>query len=196
MAANDIFEIVLRGQIANIGACYNVFHVRDEGGSGDIAGVPQALLNALDVTNFYLSLPDDVTWGEATYAKIAPGAPGPQISVAVTKAGTGSLDFIPQQAMVCKWITATGGRSARGRSYFGPLGEGSTTAGRLVDTAYNALQAAADAVVAAYGVGGTETADFTIGVWSRKLSTFYPITAAAARRIAYTQRRRIPGVGI
>lgn len=195
MATNDIYEVVLRGQVAGVGASYNVFHVRDEGGSHAIADVAQAILDTW-VAEFTGSIPTALSWSEATYAKISPAPAGPQITVAVTKAGAATGQFVPQCAAVTKWITATGGRSGRGRSYAGPLAEVVLESGYLLAASRDDFQSGADAMVAKYGVGGSSSGDFTFGVWSRKLGLYYPITAAAARSIVYTQRRRIPGRGI
>jgi hypothetical protein len=195
MATNDIYEIVLRGHLGTVGAVYNVFHVRDEGGSGDIASVPQGILDTY-TANFLSRLPSALTFPEATYAKISPAPAGPQISVATTKAGTDGEEYVPNCAYVVKWITATGGRSGRGRTYFGPIPEDRMVNGVLATVSQAYIQEGADALVAAYGVGGSESGDFVFGVWSRKLGLFYPITAAAARANVYSMRTRSVGRGI
>jgi|SRR5437867_2031589 len=196
MAANDIWEVVLRGRFGSGQiASYSVFHFK-EGSGAAISTVPQAILDLIDSNGVDGILPNSMVYTEASYAKISPAPRGPQIIVGVTKAMSGSDTYVPQCASVVKCITATGGRSARGRTYLGPIIEGEMDKGVLSSGAQGALKDWADAMVAKWGVGGTNVSEFTMGIWSRKLSLFYPITAAARRTTVYTQRRRVAGVGI
>lgn len=121
------------------------------------------------------------------------------VSVSVASAvaaGVGSTgnDQLPTQcAGLLTLRTRTIGRSARGRAYiaFPCLSEvdptGVLSAGALV-TLGNLATALTTVLV--MSPGGGVTANATFGVWSKKLSSFFPFSDAAAANGFATQRKR------
>jgi hypothetical protein len=195
MAAGDVYEVVLRGHQGNGNAAYNVFHFEDQAGGGDPADLPQAILD-LFPANMKALFSNTQTWPEASFAKIYPLPVGAQVITSTVLAGSSGASYVPQCAAVLKWSSALGGRSGRGRSYFGPVCEDVMAEGVLDATRVAALQAFGNAMIAKWGTGGTSAGEFLFGVWSRVAGAFHVIEFAVARTTIYTQRRRVPGVGI
>jgi hypothetical protein len=106
--------------------------------------------------------------------------------------------------------TALGGRSRRGRNYFGGLDEWDTDGNNLVtnpaDTAnaYARVVAYRDALFARYGVGGTQQGSILLVVHSHKLSlvpnqqcqnSSTPVTGIIVRQAIASMKSRKPGSG-
>lgn len=200
MAAGDILEIVLRGAGSG-GAVYNVLHFRDEGGDGDVPNLIETAVQALMSTSAGVGIDNMLAETQYNLAEVSWQVISPVLgalnvySLAANRTGEQSTPGHHVTCAVITWLTALGGRSKRGRTFFGPLAEAVVTDG-VITTAFLAiLNAACDAFTALYAVGGTETANYTFGVWSRTLTSFEPVISAICRTLARTQRRRQIGVG-
>lgn len=98
-----------------------------------------------------------------------------------TVVGTGSGTQLPAQlALVVSWRTATATRSARGRTYLGPIASSALNAYVLTPTLQTAIQNASNTLIA------TNRLD----VYSRKLDVVYQVTSAVVNTKIDTMRTR------
>lgn len=118
------------------------------------------------------------------------GATAPFVLTSANIAGTQSGTKLYEAAAVVKLTTALRGREHRGRSFIGPLTEGSVAAGALdpgtrsgLETAFQDWQAAVEA-----NIGGN------LKVASYKLSTAENVVSATVGPFQRTQRRRLQRV--
>lgn len=196
-----VWEVILKGACAGQ-AIYNVLHFQDNGDLG-IEDLAAELVTA--DPNFIGSLMPilclDYTVGSILARSISPGPAGPQLEVPFpdglhTGTYNSTAGALPSSA-VAKWVTAEGGRSKRGRNYFGPLGSASNDDGLLGSTAWTAFQLFVSNVISTYTAGGgTYNGNWELVVWSRVLESFAEVVGGVARREMKTQRRRQLGVGI
>lgn len=203
MAIGDTWEIIIKG--ACVGqAIYNVLHFQDGEGSGDLEDLRAHLEDDVApdlswIENLMNVVCADYTISSFLATKIFPLPKGPQLEKALLATHTGDLETaeaLPTSAVV-KWVTLMGGRSGRGRSYFGPLGAGSVTDGSLHVTRLTELANLVIATKSLFTTGGAAfDGHWTFGVWSRLNSEFHEMTDGIVRTAAKTQRRRQLGVGI
>ena len=98
-------------------------------------------------------------------------------------------------ACVVTWRTATGGRSARGRNYFGPVAESVYTNGIIDSSFVTLMQTGVDNFIDIYGLAGSDT-DWNFVVWSQLQTVARVVTAGIVRAPGRSQRRRNVGIGI
>jgi len=195
----DIAEVILKG--ACVGqAIYNVLHFKNNGdlAFSDLAsdmqvGAPNSLLGAIMTV-----LCSDYTISSLLCRANIDTTPGPQVEVGLgtTLTGTGgdTAAALPASGVI-KWLTAVGGRSGRGRNYFGPLPQESMADGlyTVPDNLTGVINQMKERFTAA-GVNYNGNWDF--GIWSNVLSAFNPMVDGVRRVEIKTQRRRQLGVGI
>lgn len=201
MAIGDVYEIVLRG-VNGVGeAVYNVLHMKMTSATPSVPTMIEDVCALLFPTTGSIGvnmlLPTvDYILAEVSYKLIHPSQ-GPLNVYPLTtpRAGRAGGTGILTAAAVVKWMTALGGRSARGRSYFGPVSEDCYTSGVMPTTQVGYAQAAINALLAIYGATGGTSVDWRMVIWSRILDTAYEVTEGIVRNLAKTQRRRQRGVG-
>jgi len=198
MAIGDIYEVVMRGS-ANGQAVYNVLHFRAKSATAVPLLLPQAVGdNLYDVGTLdgvQTLAWSDQTWPEASIQLISPTLGAQVVVPLVAITGNAAGGAVQNAAVVVTWRTALGGRSFRGRSYFGAVDESVMANGLLLTNIRDALQNGITTFLALYGDGGT-SADWEFGVWSPLLTTFTPVTAGVIRLPIRSQRRRNVGIGI
>jgi hypothetical protein len=99
----------------------------------------------------------------------------------------GGFDSIPQVCVIVKWLTATRGRSHRGRTYLPFISESQAVNGAFNATNVNVMQTAWSTFLSGIGLAGT-----TPTVASYKLSTSSLVTSFVVEPQLATQRRRQP----
>lgn len=188
----------------------NILYFKQLSAGGDLGGLSDAIKTTLyDVIKTFN--PTDWLIADITLTEQIPGG-GTQLTTTYNTPGTNTANASAiTTAGVASLRTALSGRSHRGRNYFPVCSPGVVQNGYFTPTDLATLQAAYDAFVAIYGVGGTDT-DYTWGVWSRKLGDvytgtppvltsynvaagFFPINAVKVDNVARVQRRREVGVG-
>ncbi len=199
MAAGDIWEVVTLGLDSQNEQVNNVFHFKDLDGSMEIATVVSSFLTLMfagGASGMPVIWPTNYTVPQYAYTKIWPLPKGDRNIVDITpKAGaTGTTSFLTA-ALIVKWTTGLGGRSHRGRSYFGPLAPSAYSEGTIASTPRSNTQTAVNNIIAEFGGAGAHVAHAEMGVWSRKNLTFTAITGGYVQPLARTQRRRAKGVG-
>lgn len=200
MAVGDIYRVVLKGVNKASEATYNVFHFRGEVSTPDPDALVEEFVDALmsastDGVLNILPSSDGYTLSEVSYQVISPTL-GAAITHTLSSArhGKSGNNGILPACCVVKWTTAAGGRSYRGRSYFGPVAEDIYTDGVIGSAGVTAVGVGCQNVLDLYGPSGSST-DWRLVVWSRKLSVETVVTGFAVRSNAKTQRRRQRGVG-
>lgn len=201
MAIGDVYEVVLRGR-NNIGeAVYNVLHMRDDGGgestlATNVLAIVDLLFPGSGNTGVDNLIANQGWFLDEFTTKLISPTQGPlkSHSISPTKTGRGGGGAIYTVAAVCKWLSEIGGRRARGRQFWGPIAEDVYTDGVLSSTPLGYAQAALNAVLAIYGVGGSSS-DWSLGVWSKKALEFYQYASGIFRNLSKSQRRRQRGVG-
>lgn len=201
MAANDVYEVIVKGVCAGQ-TIMNVLHFIDVIGTGDL----QDWVTHWEDTGvsppheeYSECLCDDYTPVEYLITKVKPAPRGPQFSVPadVTNVGErlGAL-HLPTSAVI-KWTTAVGGRSGRGRSYIGPLGNQNSSDGML-DGVYTAfITDFANRMLEVFSAAGAlYDGHWLFAVYSRLLDVANAVTGASVRTQLKTQRRRQLGVGM
>lgn len=200
MAVDDVWEIIIKGTCAGQGIL-NVFHFIDHAGSGDLPDWVDHWENtgAPDCDTEYAGmLCNDWAPSEYLLTKVSPLPRGPQFSISADMPSGARLSSLalPTSAVV-KWLTAAGGRSGRGRSYFGPLGNQNTADG-IMDGVYAAfIQAFVDAMKRVFVTGGADyDGHWEFAVYSKLLDVANAVTDGVVRTELKTQRRRQIGVGM
>lgn len=195
MATNDIWRLSCLGLTgSDLGVI--TLHVRMKSPGGTFAGAAEYIkTNLLTLLKGYQSNSFSWTGINGNSVNLTP----PQslsYSTGFPLVGAENVsDAMPLQiACVTKLQTAYAGRSYRGRVYIPGMSEGHCAGSQFSVAMQNAYQTYWDDLVAALGSGGSST-DYELGVYSRKLSVFTPVTSAVVRRAAYTQRRRTAGEG-
>lgn len=107
-------------------------------------------------------------------------------------------------AAILSLRSGLGGKSRRGRIYFGGLSENDTSTGRLGVDSFVALTEIGNKLIANYGATGSDTL-FRFVIYSRLIGParvnggpidgVTPVTHCNARSILGTQRHRLIGVG-
>jgi len=196
----DITEVILKGACAGQ-AIYNVLHFRN---NGDLA--LSTFITALGIgtggliNTIAAALCNDYTISSILTRANIDTTPGPQLETGLGTTITGGVaetsSHLPTSAVI-KWLTDVGGRSGRGRSYFGPLASSRVVDGNLHNDQIAPMQDIIDTILGTFMVtGGDYNGNWEFGVWSRVLSAFNPVTGGVKRTQAKTQRRRQLGVGI
>ncbi len=189
MADGDVVQLVGKGRLFGLNV-FNVFHFRDMGGGGttfaDLASQFEDLgYGNPTVANFT----DDFTIPEFTVQRIAPTV-GPLLSFPGTFAGSSAADSTPQLAVVTTWLTDTGGRSGRGRTYWGGIGEDSFTSGLLISSVKTTFDQRAQSILDTWGPSGLNADDYRLVVWSRLQNLSHLVTNFRTHARGRTQRRR------
>lgn len=191
MAIGDVIEFVVEAVCAGQ-QIINVLHFRmlsNEDPNVVIANTFDTTVKA-DLLNVVCN---DYNLVQYILTKVLPTPRGPSIGQAAVGTGTasGGASALPASALV-KWTTAVGGRSGRGRTYFGPIPGAQGVDGLLDSTLEGNLLDVKNALVA----WNTEPdPDSEFGILSRLTSTFNPVTGGTPRNQIKTQRRRQIGVG-
>lgn len=198
MAIGDIYRVAIRAEIGTDDVV-NVVHFRTTVSVGAVQNEPLALAQGLE---------DDVLPGLAAnqsgslqYREITVrGVTQPTIGAdhpltGIGGAGTGEL--LPYfNAMLVLLRTGLFGRSYQGRFFVGGLEEGAQS-----NSTFNAgilanVQSAIDAMRTVTDVQpGGLTYSFELGVYSRLLSTFTPVSSVLAQPSVAKMSSRKPGVG-
>jgi hypothetical protein len=200
MAVDDVYEIIVKGTCAGQGIL-NVFHFIDHAGTGDLADWVDHWENtgAPDVDTEYTGvLCNDWNPSEYLLTKVSPLPRGPQFSISADMPSGARLSSLAlPTAAVIKWLTASGGRSGRGRTYLGPLGNQNSADG-LLDATYQAfVQAFVDAMKRVFCAAGADyDGHWEFCVYSRLLDLAQPVLDGVVRAELKTQRRRQIGVGM
>lgn len=196
----DITEVILKG--ACVGqAVYNVLHFRN---NGDLAlstlitafGIGTGgLINTIALFNC-----SDYSISSILSRANIDTTPGPQIETGlgttISGGGGDTAASLPASGVI-KWLTAVGGRSGRGRSYFGPAPQEQMEDGLFLSASITKLQDIIDAMLGTFSVdGGDYNGNWEFGIWSNVLSAFNPVVGGVKRSEIKTQRRRQLGVGI
>lgn len=209
MGQDSVFRVVSQG-IVNNNVWVNTLYFKQLSAAGD----PGGLMDAIDSTIYQaLEAYNPANWGlkliTMSELVIGGGAQFQQTSATAGTDATGNGDITA--SMVASYRTGIAGRSHRGRNYFSVTSEDFLTAGVFEVAASTALKNALDAFLAIYGANGTN-ADYTWGVWSRKLGEtldanghvtaynlaagFFPVTEVKVDQVIRTQRRRQFGKGV
>jgi hypothetical protein len=196
----DIVEAIIKG--ACVGqAVYNVLHFRN---NGDLALATLATAleagGALSFMNEMMDfICDDYTVSSLLCRSNIDTTPGPQVEVPFSVTYTGqaaSAGTLTASALI-KWVTAVGGRSGRGRTYFGPTAQAGVADGNLSSGVFTDLQDLANRMFSIFTTGGEDyNGNWEFGIWSPTLAAFNPMLQGIPRLAAKTQRRRQLGVGI
>lgn len=203
MAVGDVWRVSFEGTL--LGAEYvNVFHYKAKSVGANPTSFASRIATLL-YTPVATQLRD--TWVLSAFHARQLAVPAPVVdgSVSVT-GGVSTGDTLPPQcALVVSLRTGLAGRSHRGRIYLGGYAEQYQASGQWLASIYTFVQSTLDTMVLELGDSGS-SADYTWGVWSRKLggedpgpynlgAGFFPITDAIVRTTVHTQRRRVVGVG-
>lgn len=189
MADGDVVELVAKGRLFNTNV-FNVFHFRDMGGGGDTFADLAAQFEDVGYGDPAASnFTDDFTIPEFTVQTISP-AVGPLLAFPGTFVGTSSADSTPQLAVVTTWLTDAGGRSGRGRTYWGGVGEDQFTNGVLLSAVKTAWESKATSILASWGPSGVNADNFRLVVWSRLQNLSHLVTGFRVHPRGRTQRRR------
>jgi len=202
MAAGDVYEFIIdalcQGQ-----HILNVLHFQDVVGAGDLAdlidhfqGTGAAAGEPVkELTDFLCA---DYSIDQYLAAKVSPLPRGPQFQFGGdAQAGQrGTAGHLPT-SVVTKWTTATGGRSGRGRNYWGPIAQADVTDGVVAGAIQPEITAFTDAMMDVFSAAGAGyDGHWLFGVYSKVLDDFFPILGYAIRTFTKTQRRRQIGVGM
>ncbi len=197
----DVVEVILKG--ACVGqAIYNVLHFQrpNDTAFSDLAAEMEDGGAASWINKLMSMLCSDYSISSFLARATIDTTPGPQVEVplSTTYGGTigHSAEALPTSGLI-KWLTAVGGRSGRGRSYFGPLGSSTVVDGLITGEIYTILQDIVNLTKSYFQTGGANfNGNWVFGVWSPKTTTFHAMTDGVRRQQAKTQRRRQLGVGI
>ncbi len=193
-ATNDIVRVVMRGRLYEQDA-FNVFHFKDMGGNHAIEDLPAQFID--EVIGAPTGDPFNIGYKceSCTVQVIFPTVGPLNYETGTFYTGTGNEDAAPQLCAVTSWLTALGGRSHRGRTYWPFNGAGMYYHGLLTAPGKALVDAIGAAMLAKYGPAGTHAANFVFGIFSRKLQEFTPVTGYRTRLESKVQRRRGIGVG-
>jgi hypothetical protein len=204
MAVGDIYEIILKGACAGQ-AIYQVWHMQDALGTGDLVDLKDHLEDTGNPSTF--SILQDISriacsdWSIDSFlaTKIFPLPKGPQIEQALDNEVVGTLSSASSLAAtaVIKWVTAVGGRSGRGRTYFPPPGFDSYVDGLVSGTMVTRMNALVTDMLDLFNTAGAGyDGSWIFGIWSKLNEEFNMVTGGIPRDALKTQRRRQLGVGI
>lgn len=204
-----------RSTISGLNTCVNTYHVFA------VPGITLSEVNALlaPFKTFYDAFAAQratgtsftigsrvLFWQDTWWTKPVgkPGQPGyvkgffntpPTIYAATTLAstsGTGGNPLPPQLASVISWKTSSAGRSYRGRTYLGNLGQSAmSTSGGVIGTALTAFNNAAAALltnIAGVPVSGGLPA---LGIWSPTLGKLTTVLTGSSDTTFDTMRSRV-----
>jgi hypothetical protein len=195
MAVGDIYRVTLSGAIgANLFQIVNHYAVSN--GLGTPAEEAEALAKAYaaDVVPVYVPM---ISNQYATSLVSVRGVTTPTAGYdeAVVDAGETVGEVLPyQDAVLVNWRTAKFGRSFRGKTYIGPIGEAAVSNG-------SPIGGFSDLVAAWFlelnFVDGLDpvSIEYKLGVYSQLLGEINPVTTYQISTYVATQRRRKPGVG-
>lgn len=200
MAANDVYEIIIKGICAGQ-TILNIMHFIDVIGTGDLADwvthwedtgtqPPNGELLAFLCT--------DYTGVEYLAKKVFPLPEGPQIPLTRDTAGGGraTASHLPASAVI-KWTTAVGGRSGRGRNYYGPLSQQDMQDGEIIAGMPAQIGEFRDRVLEVFSAAGAlYDGHWLFAIFSPILAAANAVTGGQVRTQIKTQRRRQLGVGI
>jgi hypothetical protein len=197
----DVVEVILKGLCVGQ-AIYNVLHFQrpNDTDFSDLAVELEDGGAASWIEKMMSMLCADYTIASLLCRTGIDGVPGPQVEVPLAATHTGGTGltstFLPGSALI-KWVTLTGGRSGRGRTYFGPLGSVGAVDGTVSSEVFTILQDLVNLTKARFKVGGADyNGNWQFGVWSPTTSLFHAMEDGVRRSAAKTQRRRQLGVGI
>lgn len=197
---SDITEVILKGSCDGQ-AIYNVLHFRNNGDLAISTLITAFNIGAAGLINEWANV---ACTGYAISSILSRSGidttPGPQIETSLgttVTGGAGDIAGALPASGVIKWLTATGGRSGRGRSYLGPLGQELVANGLITAGSLTNMQDVVDIMNGTFNVaGGDYNGNWEFGIWSRVLSQFFPVVDGVVRNAVKTQRRRQLGVGI
>ena len=195
MAVGDVYRFSMIGDWEGAYVGVTTLHARMKSG----AGTPQGFCAALttNLVSLLKGYQNNIWyWRQINFLSenLTPPVSG-NYTTGYPIQGVASGDSLPYTAAgVWSWRTAYAGRSYRGRSYIPEIPEAHQNKGVLSSTLLNAWTNYANDLLAAYGSGGS-SADYELGVWSQKLSTFTIFNDVLIRSLLGTQRRRRQGTG-
>ncbi len=187
-ALNSMWEVKFNGKLENQ-VIVNVFHFSCVGASSDVDLHLIQVIAACFVTHLLPVLTSGYTLENVTWKQVSPSLGVEQTTIpAGTLVGGGTAAALPSycSAVVSK-VTAVGGRSHRGRIYFGGIPEDQTTNSKITNGGpfWVAMGAFIECVLSEFvhpdPAGGTDL--FDLIVYSRKIggATFpYSNTGATA----------------
>lgn len=185
----NVYRVAIR-MVAGGHDIINVLHVEGTASGQEAAAAAAVLAGWKVATGPLTQLSAIVAMAEVTAMDLSSSSGGISIVTDTTTGGKGSSNALATRG-ACALIKLNGGtrsRSTRGRVYYGPVMEsdiatdGATLAGESVTaftTAFGALKTS------------LSSAGFTLGVASRKTSTFTSAGTIAVETTIATQRRRI-----
>jgi len=180
----------LQGQIVN-----NVIHLRDSNDLVSPAGV------VFELKTYFLAYlktvqSDKVAWNLIMVKNLSVASQetyqGSFTNIVGTLGGIVHPNF---SAVLWSLRTGLADRSHRGRLYIAGVVSSQAGDGYLTSAYQTSNQTAITNLLTRYGIGNTQS-NMEWGVYSRKLSTFSPITNIVLRTNVMVQRRRNIGVGI
>jgi hypothetical protein len=192
MSLNSVYRLSVVGSVIDQ-TIVNTFHFRQTVATlPDGETAPNAILRrwttgtGSPLSQYLALLPVAYTIRELIVLNVAD--PLDNGSRQVTGTGIRSAgDILPPQCCALLSIRTLGrGRSFRGRTYIGPLGESDQQQGSIGTGLQSALTAFVNSVFASYG--GISGLEWT--VYSRRLSTSNDVTQVIIRNFVATQRRR------
>jgi hypothetical protein len=203
MGYNDIYRLRLHCRLHGA-EVLNVLHFRGATVTASASGLANdfftnmaATLRARASNDFFFEYVEVVPLVPYGGGPVVVSWPANTIGTVVQAAVSGTL------AEVITIYTDQIGRAHRGRIYLAGLASGRVSAGVMITSQTTATQAFATALNDRY-IKDLHTAEYDMGVWSRKLagpdppwstSAFTKATSLAVRTICRNQRRRQIGVG-
>lgn len=198
MAVGDIYRAAVRAQIGTDDVV-NVLHYRTTVSVGAVGNEPVALAEGLEidfVTALAAQQNQQLQYQEITVRGVTQPTIGTDHSLTgIVGGGTGEL--LPfQDAMLVLLRTGLFGRSYQGRSFVGGLEEAAQSNSTFnVGIRTNIESVFNDSLSLTVILPGGLTYSFELGVYSRLLGVFTPVTSILAQPTVAVMKSRKPGVG-
>jgi len=206
MAVGDVYTVSDVGHVNASDPIVNVFQVRDTDGAGSITDLLTKWESHGWFSQIKAQLSQDFKFDVVNARLLIPYGTGTQFIPHTTYTEGASADRVMalNAAAVITWYTGFIGRSKRGRTFLGGLGETQNLLG-LFNPGYDTALAALINTFFLYWKTGGGSTHYELGVWSRKTAghpppfspaAFTPCTQYVLREAFRSQRRRNYGISI
>jgi len=196
MSVGDIYRVALLQRVST-SAVVNVFHYRTTVSVGLVEEEVQAVGEAVAedcLTAWEAANHSGVVWDTVSVR----GVTNPTLGADITVNGQGNQagTLLPfQTSTECLWRTGLFGRSFRGKSFWAPSTEENQQNGVIAQAQLDLYDALADSLKSVDFLSFSGLFRFELGVYSRTLTLFTPVTTHFNVPTLRTQRRRTPGFG-